>query len=98
MPFVYSLFYTLAFLALLPYFVYQAVFNRKYLGNLRGRLWIEPVLTMDETKPAIWLHAVSVGETLAANPLLAALRRQFPNSRLIVSTTTMTGQAVARER
>ena len=50
------------------------------------------------SKPAIWLHAVSVGETLAAKPLIAALRERFPNHRLIVSTTTMTGQAVARER
>jgi 3-deoxy-D-manno-octulosonic-acid transferase len=98
MQLLYSLCYTLAFLALLPYFAYQAVFNRKYLGNLRGRLWLKPELATDTSKPAIWLHAVSVGETLAAKPLIAALRKRFPNHRLIVSTTTMTGQAVARER
>ncbi len=95
---LYSLIYTLAFFALLPYFAYQAIFNRKYLGNLRGRLWLKPVLAADGTRPSIWLHAVSVGETLAAKPLLAALRKRFPQHRLIVSTTTMTGQAVARER
>lgn len=98
MPFLYSLLYTLAFLALLPYFAYQAIFNRKYLGNLRGRLWFNPELARDDSKPAIWLHAVSVGETLAAKPLIAALRERYPNHRLIVSTTTMTGQAVAKER
>lgn len=95
---LYSFIYTLAFFALLPYFAYQAIFNRKYLGNLRGRLWLKPALAADEARPAIWLHAVSVGETLAAKPLLAALRKRFPRHRLIVSTTTMTGQAVARER
>ena len=96
---LYSLFYTLAFFALLPYFAYQAVFNRKYLGNLSGRLWLSPFVPMaEDRRPAIWLHAVSVGETLAAKPLLAALRQRFPKHRLVVSTTTLTGQAVARER
>ena len=94
---LYSLFYTLAFFALLPYFAYQALFNRKYLGNLSGRLWLSTELQTDP-RPAIWLHAVSVGETLAAKPLLAALRQRFPKHRLVISTTTLTGQTVARER
>lgn len=93
---LYSLLYTLAFFALLPYFAYQAIFNRKYLGNLKGRLWISPFET--DRRPAIWLHAVSVGETLAAKPLIHALRRHFPDHRLVISTTTMTGQTVARQQ
>lgn len=96
MPLLYSLLYSLAFFALLPYFAYQAVFNRKYLGNLKGRLWLTPFAA--DQQPAIWLHAVSVGETLAAKPLIAALRQRFPNHRLVISTTTMTGQAVARQQ
>lgn len=96
MQLLYSLFYTLAFFALLPYFAYQAVFNRKYLGNLKGRLWLTPFAA--DRRPAIWLHAVSVGETLAAKPLIAALRQRFPDHRLVISTTTMTGQAVARQQ
>ncbi len=96
MQLLYSLLYTLAFFALLPYFAYQAVFNRKYLGNLKGRLWLSPFVA--DQRPAIWLHAVSVGETLAAKPLIASLRQRFPNHRLVVSTTTLTGQAVARQQ
>lgn len=96
---LYSLLYTLAFFALLPYFAYQAVFNRKYLGNLRGRLWMSPLpVTPEEQRPTIWLHAVSVGETLAAKSLIVALRQQFPNHRMVISTTTITGQAVARQQ
>jgi len=97
MQLFYSFLYTLAFFGLLPYFAYQAIFNRKYLGNLRGRLWLK-LDGQNDPHPAIWLHAVSVGETMAAKPLITALRKQFPNHRLVVSTTTMTGQEVARNR
>jgi len=46
----------------------------------------------------IWVHAVSVGETNAAVPLIAEVKKQLPNAELVVSTTTDTGQNVARQR
>jgi 3-deoxy-D-manno-octulosonic-acid transferase len=95
---LYSFLLTLAFLALLPYFVWQAVTKRKYLNNFSERLGQLPASWRAAARPALWLHAVSVGETLAAVPLLQALRERFPQHRLIVSTTTATGQQVARER
>jgi 3-deoxy-D-manno-octulosonic-acid transferase len=95
---LYSLFLTLACFALLPYFAYQAFVNKKYLSNFYERLGRLPEALGDRERPAIWLHAVSVGEALAARPLISALRTRFPEYRLIVSTTTATGQAVARSR
>lgn len=47
---------------------------------------------------AIWIHAVSVGEVLAAAPLVAALKQRFPARCVFVSTTTETGQRLARQR
>jgi 3-deoxy-D-manno-octulosonic-acid transferase len=47
---------------------------------------------------AIWIHAVSVGEVLAAKPLVDGLKRRFPERPVFVSTTTETGQRLARER
>jgi len=47
---------------------------------------------------AIWIHAVSVGEVLAAAPLVTALKQKFPLQCVFVSTTTETGQKLARQR
>jgi 3-deoxy-D-manno-octulosonic-acid transferase len=106
MRLIYSFLLGVAFVAMLPYFIYQAIFNRKYVGSLRQRLGLLPDMPPDALnekwgsglRPTVWVHAVSVGETLAAKPLIAALRARFPQYRLIVSTTTATGQAVARSR
>ena len=98
MYFLYSIFLSLAFLALLPYFLYQAFCNKKYLSNFGERLGALPEALRADARPTIWIHAVSVGETLAAHPLVNALRERFPQHRLIFSTTTATGQAVARSR
>src|SRR5580693_5954003 len=46
----------------------------------------------------IWIHAVSVGEVLAAQPLIDGLKRRYPAATIFVSTTTETGQRLARER
>ena len=46
-------------------------------------------------KPVIWLHAVSVGESIAARPLLKALRIQYPGHTILVSNTTETGRAIS---
>ncbi len=98
MYFLYSIFLSLACIALLPYFFYQAFLNKKYLNNFWERLGALPEGLQSDARPTIWIHAVSVGETLAAHPLVNALRERFPNHRLIFSTTTATGQAVARSR
>ncbi|NOZ69983.1 MAG: 3-deoxy-D-manno-octulosonic acid transferase [Deferribacteres bacterium] len=46
----------------------------------------------------IWVHAVSVGEVLACLPFLKKLKQEFPGHRIVLSTTTYTGQKIARER
>ncbi len=98
MYFLYSIFLSLACIALLPYFFYQAFLNKKYLNNFWERLGALPEGLQSDARPTIWIHGVSVGETLAAHPLVNALRERFPKHRLIFSTTTATGQAVARSR
>jgi 3-deoxy-D-manno-octulosonic-acid transferase len=99
-------FYNLALLAALvagtPWWLWRMATTQKYREGLLRRLGRVPKgLTADpqaRDRPVIWLHAVSVGEVLAAAGLVADLDRAFPAYRLLISTTTRTGQAVARER
>ena len=86
-----------AFCALMsPYLVYQAVRYRKYITNLPQRLGYLPRSFNHDADESIWIHAVSVGEVLTARALLPELRERYPKLRLFLSTTTMTGQQIAR--
>jgi 3-deoxy-D-manno-octulosonic-acid transferase len=93
---LYSLLLTVGFLALLPWFAIDALRTRKYVTGLSQRLGKLPALPADD-RPIIWLHCVSVGEAEAARPLVPALLAKFPFHRLVVSTTTVTGQRIARD-
>ena len=95
MYFLYSLLLTVGFIVLLPRFVIDALRTRKYVTGLRQRLGNLPRLPASD-QPLIWLHCVSVGETEAARPLVRTLRERFPSYRLVVSTTTVTGQQIAQ--
>ncbi len=80
----------------LPSVAWAAWRHGKALGDLSQRCGRLPHAVNPERRPSIWVHAVSVGETLAARPLLAALREAYPGHRRLLSTTTATGQQVAR--
>jgi len=101
---LYSLLTAAGMLLLSPYFLLRGLIEGKYLGNIPERLgWRFPPELHDKNSPgltekAIWIHAVSVGEVLAVLPLAQKLKIRFPLLRLVVSTTTVTGQTLARER
>jgi 3-deoxy-D-manno-octulosonic-acid transferase len=96
MLFAYSILLTVGILLLLPAFLLDAARHGKYVAGLRERAGrIAPVKAGG--RRVVWLHCVSVGEAQAARPLVAALRESFPDLALAVSTTTLTGQRVARD-
>jgi 3-deoxy-D-manno-octulosonic-acid transferase len=96
MYFIYSALSLVFFVAVSPYFLYQAIRYKKYIGNLRERLGYLPVSFNVDAEPSIWIHAVSVGEALTARALAADLKSRYPRLKLFLSTTTMSGQQVAR--
>ncbi len=93
---LYSFITLLTLVVLSPYLVYQALRHRKYVGSLGQRLGYLPVSFNLDGDDSIWVHAVSVGEVLAAQPLISELRQRYPRLRLFLSTTTLAGQQLAR--
>ncbi len=98
------LFYSLALVLVLivgaPYWLFRIAINGKYREGLGERLGfvLRRLLSTSKNQPVIWVHAVSVGELLAAARMIEDLRKRLPGWRIVVSTTTRTGQALARQR
>ncbi len=100
---LYSLGLGAAMLVGLPYWLYQIVRHGKYRRGLSERLGTVPARLLatsagSSSQPVIWVHAVSVGEVLAVSGLVEQMRRSFAGRRLLVTTTTDTGQELARKR
>jgi len=81
-----------------PYWLFEMLRHGKYRGGLGERLGIVPQRIRKHQRPSIWVHAVSVGEVLAVSELIRRLRDQYPGHRIVISTTTDTGQKLAASR
>lgn len=105
---LYSLALTLGFLLASPYWLLRMLTTGRYRAGLLGRLGRIPreLRAGIAGKQVVWLHAVSVGEVLAATRLVRDLEHALnqPNTKpaaewvVVVSTTTATGQALAHQR
>jgi len=82
---------------LLPVFILLLIINKRYRDGLLQKLGIVPwqdIVVSGAGRP-IWVHAVSVGEVMAALPLIRELKRVFPRQPVLLSTATATGKATA---
>jgi 3-deoxy-D-manno-octulosonic-acid transferase len=96
---IYSALLAAGLLVSLPYWLLQALRHGKYRAGLDERLGRIPTrLVTGAARPAIWIHAVSVGEVLAISGLAEELAKRFPQHRIVISTTTDTGQKLAQSR
>jgi 3-deoxy-D-manno-octulosonic-acid transferase len=96
---LYSALLGLFLLITLPYWLLQMMRHGKYRAGLRQRLGaVPPHVKAAAGKPAIWVHAVSVGEVVASSGVIDVLRQKFPSHRVLISTTTSTGQKLAAKR
>jgi 3-deoxy-D-manno-octulosonic-acid transferase len=105
---LYSLALLLVFVLGAPYWAFRMLTSGRYRAGLWGRLGGVPEALRRAVagKQVVWLHAVSVGEAIAATRLVSDLEAALKDARpelqgdwiIVVSTTTATGQALARER
>ncbi len=96
---LYDLLLLVAAAGLIPYYLLRGMRFGKSRRGIRERLgqYSEQLLERIQGQRIIWVHAVSVGETRAAIPLLKELRRNYPSHLILVSNVTETGQAIARD-
>lgn len=96
---VYSLGLVLALALSAPVWGWRMVRQGRYRQGLRERLGAVParLRAFVQGGEVIWVHAVSVGEAVAAAGLIRLLEEALPAYRIVLSTTTPTGQRVARE-
>jgi 3-deoxy-D-manno-octulosonic-acid transferase len=96
--------YNVALLAALivgaPWWLWKMATTHKYRDGIFARLGRVPAALRElgRERPLIWLHAVSVGEVLAVSRLVGELDGAFPGHCVVISTTTRTGQDLARLR
>jgi len=96
---LYSALLAFFLLLTLPYWLLQMLRHGKYRAGLRQRFGaVPPALAAGRHQPTIWIHAVSVGEVVAASAVVEALRQKSPSHRVLISTTTSTGQKLAARR
>ncbi len=97
---LYSLGLLLAIILASPYWLLRMLWSGRYRDGLAQRLGIVPRNLRDFVgqRPTIWVHAVSVGEVMAASRLVELFDDLDPDSPVVISTTTRTGQALAQER
>ncbi len=94
--YIYELLLWLTAPLFLTYHWWRSVSRQRPVA-LAERLGFLPAAALAEIAgdATIWVHAVSVGETLAVRPLLKAIKEQYPERKLIISSTTETGRGVA---
>ena len=96
---LYSLLLALLIAITIPFWLWKYFTTAKYRGTLQQRLGFKlPIALSDHAKPRIWVHAVSVGETLAAKGLVEKLAERFTGHEIVLSTVTKTGQQVAVQK
>jgi len=104
MYFLYRILTAAGMFVLAPYYALRGWRRGESFAALRQRLGSLPLEIIDRAETSapygspVWIHAVSVGEVLAAKPVLDGLRKRYPRKAVFVSTTTETGQRLARER
>lgn len=98
--FLYNLLLLVFLPAALGILSWRLVVQRSYRKKVWERFGFHSgdVGKREKDQKLFWVHAVSVGEVLASVPLIHALKKKFPKDRLILSTVTVTGREIAKQK
>jgi len=94
---LYTITLAIGFVVAAPIFLWRGRGTGKYTSSFAERMGRLPAGLNPSRERSIWIHAVSVGEVLAARALVGPLKERFPGHKLFLSTTTVTGHTVARK-
>lgn len=94
---LYSILFTLGLLLMAPYYAWRHR-GRRELAGWRERLGSLPSSFRQDSQGAIWVHAVSVGETLAVAGLVKELQGRYPGRKIFLSSVTTAGREAGEKR
>jgi len=95
---LYSLLFSLGAVLSAPYYLWHHRGRSYRAGSWRERLGALPASYQQAAVGAIWVHAVSVGETLAVASLVRELQQRYPERKVFMSHVTPTGRAIGEGR
>lgn len=97
MRLLYNIAAVLVVILMIPAFCVRAVREKGFVNRIRQQLGFLPKHALDKVarKNCIWVHAASVGEIVAASPLIKEFRREFPEKPILVSVFTNSGYEMA---
>jgi len=92
---MFNVIYSLLLCLIAPFYLYGLYKPKqdkpKFASRWKEHFGYTPAI--NSTSPPVWIHAVSVGEVIASTPLIKALKKQNPQLKIVVTTTTSTGAA-----
>ena len=98
MYWVYNMCLVAYWILQIPLLIYRLVFEEGFYDRLKQSAGIMPTPTLQQIAyhNAIWVHAASVGEVVAASPIVRELKKKYPHEMVVVSVVTATGHRMAR--
>ncbi|MCH2206488.1 MAG: hypothetical protein MK132_11520 [Lentisphaerales bacterium] len=97
MVYIYNVLLLLLVIVYTPVHLIKLCFSEKYRKSTLARLGFQKIPRLATEKNTYWIHSVSVGETQVAGTLAQELLKRQPDAKIVISTITETGQAVAKK-
>ncbi|HUL32214.1 MAG TPA: 3-deoxy-D-manno-octulosonic acid transferase [Thermodesulfobacteriota bacterium] len=91
----YNILLTFLLILVSPYFLFRSLFQERFRKVWSQRLGFFQIPSF---KRSIWVHAASVGEVFCSLPLLKKIKKEFPDSKIVLTTITSTGNETAKAR